>query len=1071
MAHPHRDSEDTRPLTASSPAGLASGTTQVDQSVTRVSVGGELPAQISLDSNSATAAPAFDRGTLVGRYVVLERLGAGGMGVVYLAYDPELDRRVALKLIHTAAEHASDDERTVAMTMRSRLLREAQALAKLAHPNVVTVYDVGMVDEAVFIAMTYLEGRTWRQWCRERKRSWRELMPLALAAGRGLAAAHAAGLVHRDFKPDNVIIDDHGRAYVLDFGLAYSDRTDDGGDEARSLASRHGSRSIELVRTATSGSGLSPPPTTNTTTTNTSGLHIPLTEVGTIMGTPGYMAPEQYRGHADARTDQFAFCVTLFEALYGQRPFSGKDERTRLAAIARGPTWDDGRRIPARVRRVLAKGLHADASSRYGSLDELLDELARDPWQRHRRVAAVAASVAVAGGGVLGYRHLAAEPLRQCQAGAAAIHDAWSTDRREAIATRFAALSDRNAPRAFAKSADVIDTYVDAFASSYADACTATHESASQSAKLLDLRMSCLTQRRDSLDSLLTVLDQPDELTAKRVIDAVYQLPSVDHCNDSEALLADVPPPEDPAVRAQVDELRRELKEIEALKISSRFAETVPLARALLERASEVDYGPVRAEIHYLLLHSLVTQGDNEAANDHIDLATYEAERAGAPILAARAEMVALWTRGHVARNFVAAEHHRRHAAALLEAAGSPPLDMATFHHVQGIFAASQQDYAKCAEQTRKGLDIRRKHLDADDPRMSMSLNNLAICVADPTPEGTETALTLLREVAERNERVWGEGHPDLALAISNIGQLVRGAGRYRESLTELERAWAMWQRLDQLDNPLAHEALGAVAEAHLMLGTPSRVFELYDVDPHGDVPLPAECPVLSAVTNRVGNLASALFAVGRLSQARLLAEAALSVCGEAFGPDHPDLSALQSLAANAALIDGDLDRADTLSASALRDAPPPDGRQAGRQHPARFARARLLVARGESQRGLDALERAFADLVAYVGPEHPDLAEPRATMADAYQQAGQFDRAAELYTLAIASVSDHVGVDNPRLVRWLVQLAELERDRDRSDAARDLATRANAAYAEGEVDPADRARIDALLATPRPGE
>jgi serine/threonine protein kinase len=227
------------------------------------------------------------RGTQVGRYVLLDAVGSGGMGVVYAAYDPELDRKVAIKLLRFDRLGSEAGERD-----RLRLQREAQAIARLSHPNVVHVYDVGTFGDQVFVAMEFVAGRTLRQWAEEEPRPWREVVDRFALAGRGLAAAHAAGLIHRDFKPDNVLLGDDGRVRVVDFGLARP-------------------------------AGQQPAPEGERTPSGGTLAH-PLTEWGVVVGTPAYMAPEQLRGEAsDERSDQLSFCVSLYETLYGERPFPG----------------------------------------------------------------------------------------------------------------------------------------------------------------------------------------------------------------------------------------------------------------------------------------------------------------------------------------------------------------------------------------------------------------------------------------------------------------------------------------------------------------------------------------------------------------------------------------------------------------------------------------------------------------------------------------------------------------------------------------------------------------------------
>ncbi len=303
-------------------------------------------------------------GERLGRYIVLRTLGTGGMGVVVAAHDPELDRSVAIKLVRADFwAHASE-------AARAQLRREAQAMARLHHPNVVAVHDVGTHEGHLFVAMQLVPGAPLDQWLR-RARTWREILDVCVGAGRGLAAAHRAGLVHRDVKPANILVDGDGAARVADFGLAVP--------------------------------GAAPAD-------------------GAMCGTPAYMALEQHRGvAADARSDQFAFAVTAFEALYGRRPFTGASKTAIAETIATGRIASVARRgVPRRVHVALCRALAADARDRFASMEDLLDALA--PRVRARRIgvaaAVVAAAVLVAGAAVsLGTPHpRAADAAGACTA-------------------------------------------------------------------------------------------------------------------------------------------------------------------------------------------------------------------------------------------------------------------------------------------------------------------------------------------------------------------------------------------------------------------------------------------------------------------------------------------------------------------------------------------------------------------------------------------------------------------------------------------------------------------------------
>jgi predicted Ser/Thr protein kinase len=264
-------------------------------------------------------------GRVLGRYRIEGELGIGGMGAVYAAFDSELERRVALKLLLRAGSAES----------RARLLREARALAKLSHPNVVSVYEVGTHDGNDYVAMELVDGTNLADWLRAERRDTKQIVAVFAAAARGLAAAHAQGLVHRDFKPHNVLRSKSGRVLVTDFGLA---------------------RAVER------GDTVEDAPLPNTLTT--------LTATGSWVGTPAYMAPEQWTGgEVGPATDQFAFCVALWEAFVGERPFHADNVDDLRATVERGPKSLALDKIPRRFRPLFLRGLDPDPNKRYGDME------------------------------------------------------------------------------------------------------------------------------------------------------------------------------------------------------------------------------------------------------------------------------------------------------------------------------------------------------------------------------------------------------------------------------------------------------------------------------------------------------------------------------------------------------------------------------------------------------------------------------------------------------------------------------------------------------------------------------
>src|SRR5215472_2209254 len=356
---------------------------------TASATGGETT--LSDAASSEEDASDFQSGCTIGRYTLLEKLADGGMGVIYSAYDPKLERKVAIKMLRLKAQADSPAPR-----QHARLLREAQTLAKLSHPNVIAVYDVGAFGDQVFIAMEYVEGSTLTHWLAEQQGPWREIVNMFVQAGRRLAAAHAAGIFHRDFKPDNVLVGKDGRPRVLDFGLARA-----------LLVEPEKPRNDEPASASTSSPSIFAP------------LAAALTEPGRLMGTPAYMAPEQLMGQgANHRTDQYSFCVALYQALYGELPFKGQSIEALVRDMSQGkaPEAPPGQ-VPARLRRVVLRGLRPEPADRYPSMDALLDQLVLHATRTRRRLWAVAvlamvAAIAAAGGIVWKGRN-AAQPSIQ----------------------------------------------------------------------------------------------------------------------------------------------------------------------------------------------------------------------------------------------------------------------------------------------------------------------------------------------------------------------------------------------------------------------------------------------------------------------------------------------------------------------------------------------------------------------------------------------------------------------------------------------------------------------------------
>ncbi|MCR9161942.1 MAG: protein kinase domain-containing protein [Nannocystaceae bacterium] len=438
----------------------------------------------------------------IGRFVVIRKLGQGAMGIVYLAYDPKLDRKVALKLVDTSALGSEMGD------AQTRLEREAQAAAALGHPNVVTVYDVGEHRGDVFLAMEFVEGSCLTDWIKERH-GWRDVTALFLEIARGLAAAHDADMVHRDFKPDNVLLGVDGRPRVADFGLARPTE----GWSARDASKMLGDGSEASIRALKLQS------------------HDALASTGEVCGTPAYMAPEQFAGvDVGPASDQFGFCVSLFEALFGFRPFKG-DSVTELAVAV---LENDRQTLPARhdvpkaIVEVVLQGLEPKVEDRHPSMHALADRLdaALRVRMRNRLLAGGALVAALS----VGFGAQAAEALDEqpCDEASSAVDRAWSSERKDAVTSALHA----------ANLSTDITTALDAFAEDWTqmrvDSCEAALVAGRDSTDVLDLRTACLDRARSRLDVAADALANAP--TADRVRAVPTALGSLAECEDVNAL-------------------------------------------------------------------------------------------------------------------------------------------------------------------------------------------------------------------------------------------------------------------------------------------------------------------------------------------------------------------------------------------------------------------------------------------------------------------------------------------------------------------------------------------------------
>jgi eukaryotic-like serine/threonine-protein kinase len=754
------------------------------------------------------------------RYQVTGVIGRGGMATVYRGHDVRLGRDVALKLVTSSPAH------------RNRLLREAQALAQLAHPHVVPVYDVGTVGDAVFMAMELVEGVDLRQWLDREPRTPRAIVAVFAAAGEGLAAAHAAGLVHRDFKPANVIVGADGRVRVVDFGLA---RTAGDSDPTSSPAMRP----PPAARTAAVGARGADPSEPVASSHVSPHLESSLTRHGDVVGTPRYMSPEQRRAEAtDARTDQFSFCLALYEALYGEMPFPSRQAR-RAFFDGTGPALEPPARpgIPGHVRRVLRRGLSRDPAARFPSMTAVVAELRRDVRGRRIAIAAGVAVVASIGVAVGSLARSAPEPCRGASERAAA---ALPADLRERTLDALRATAAPLAPRAASRLDEQLGRYVGEWSALRTGTCRATRVHGEQPQEVMDRTLRCLDDNIAGVAAFLRALAaaaSEDSLTRADV--ELERLSSLALCRDAEALARRDQMPvaaHEQVVAARLEVAIRDLSAANAVDDTRAGARLAPTVLAL---AAAVSHADTRARAFYAYADAHRRAGNlaenARALDETLRLATESRNHR----LIAQAWSDLLWQAAIDERRPEASrELVRVTELALLAARDEPdfPRLEADVRHVLATVMTHSNQLARAEKEFRQVLALPQPPL-----MRGASLNNLAIVLI--YRDRLDEARAALRESEAIDTAIYGELRPYGSANALNVGlthhwqgDLATAERHYREAIalsvaragstvsTLLYRlylghllvdrgAWAEAGR--ELDTALAGltEALGADAE------------------------------------------------------------------------------------------------------------------------------------------------------------------------------------------------------------------------------------------------------------------
>jgi eukaryotic-like serine/threonine-protein kinase len=707
------------------------------------------------------------RQVTIGRYRIQRDLGAGGMGQVVLAFDPTLERNVALKLIAPA--------RTRSAEARQRIVAEARAMAQLSDPHVAQVYEVDEIDGRLFVAIEYVDGEDLRAWLASAPRSWREIAEIFLQAGRGLVAAHAKGIIHRDFKPDNVVLDRDGRARVVDFGLASAAAvapTEAAVDEDRSWRGVPG-----------------------------------ITRTGDRVGTPDYMAPEQWDGgHVDAASDQFAFCVATFEAIAGRSPFVAEADAPRPAhRLGVQAPWP--RSAPRWLYRALLRGLQVDPAARWPDMSALLRAI--DPVRRRRRI--VSATMVIGVAALSAITIVAAhDPCRDADAPVVAL---WGDEQRAAVIAAATAAD----PTWGERSGQQLAARLDGYAASWSTAARAACSVASDGDRRVQTTTGCLAHgRRRFADTIDEAVGQAPAQWVSAVARAEL-LPDAASCADAPALSAyatsaDAPAPDaEVATVASIAAAEKHLGEMivrgEPTVYTTAIARGREAAEVAIATAEAAQHEPLLARALLVAARLELGEGDPSRTEAMLRRASAVAQRCGDAPTAAAIAVELVYAISRERERFREADDLASEAAGMIAALGDPPLLRARLaaHRASAIAHAAEADHAAAVELHRAAASLVRETLGDAHPATIVAEGNIgaALNYAERPREAEQTLLGALATA----ERSWGEEHPRTALLIGTLGLARMRLGELDAAEHDLRRSLRVREATLGRDHPQVDDA------------------------------------------------------------------------------------------------------------------------------------------------------------------------------------------------------------------------------------------------------------------------
>lgn len=866
----------------------------------------------------------------IGRYTVVERVGAGASGVVFKAFDEELERLVAIKVL--SRDVTRDDK------LRALALREGKSLAKLSHPHVVGIHEVGEHRGSLYFVMEFVRGGDLARWIAEQDRTKTDhaarAMALMVEAGRGLAAAHRAGIIHRDFKPANVLVAQDGRAKVADFGLARAD------PEAGSA--------VETTQ-GDSSTG-------------------PSTEEGYLAGTRAYMAPERFTGEpASERTDQFAFCVAAWEALSGERPWS-----RRPWAESEAPAVHIDGRLDPKVRKVLERGLARDPQERWPSMDALLERLVPKASWLSSTLGRGALALGIGGAAIAA----AMRPETRCTGATDKMAELWTQSRADQVQSQVETLGLPFARDAWSRFRTDIDAYAEQWAQMHTDTCEATVVRKEQSEAIMELRMGCLRQAHQALASTLRAIEDPDREVMMRTHRLLEGLPKLSTCENVELLQADVRPPAEED-KAAVEEARGQLADAGALMRSAKYEE----AAAVLEQAAPamlaIDYPPLDGELAFRRGQHAIHVGKFEEAVVQLRVALDSATRLNRPVASIEAA-IDLSDASIQLSKHESAQVYSDRIESLARRPNMPPEYEIAAHDRRGavLRAIGKSDDALAEFQKAKSIAV--EVFGAEHVETSLPLSNLAAVLYDngDWPAAVEAYEEVLAvRVAQR-----GAGHPSVALTWNALCTIRVAWSRPKEALPNCRRALELFEATlpaDHADIAMAKTNLG---NALFDSGQREDGVEMARSAVKGWVAaVGAEHPNTGRARRA---LAHSLAQMDQLDEARKEIQGALEVFEQALGAEHPVVAQTRTSVATMAFQAGDSQEALRL----YEDNRPKIIATMGEDNPhfatAELGRGKALAKLGRPEEARMALQTALAIRLKRFDADSDDVARIRTELS-----------------------------------------------------------------------------------------